>query len=117
MAATSSRTRPDSGDAPHLAAHPPHEVHSVRRRSAMVMGPSSPTTSELVAVSVGFRRLLQRVRLSAGEEEAGLVVQAGLAQLGHGALLDLADALPGELEVLGHVVEGAGLAPVEAVAE
>ena len=40
-----------------------------------------------------------------------------VAQLRHGPGLDLADALTGEVEVLAHLFEGAGLAPVEAEAQ
>ena len=37
-----------------------------------------------------------------------------MAQLRHGPGLDLADALPGEVEVLANLLERAGLTPVEA---
>ena len=40
-----------------------------------------------------------------------------MAQLRHGPSLDLADPLPGEVEVLPDLFEGAGLAAVEAEAE
>jgi hypothetical protein len=52
-----------------------------------------------------------------GQEVAGAGVAAGVAQLGHGAGFDLADALAGEVEVLTDLFEGAGLAAVEAEAE
>src|SRR5581483_12191075 len=52
-----------------------------------------------------------------GQEVAGAGVAAGVAQLGHGAGFDLADALAGEIEVLTDLFEGAGLAAVEAEAE
>ena len=52
-----------------------------------------------------------------GEEVAGAGVARRVAQLRHGAGLDLADALTGEVEVLADLFEGAGLAPVEAEAQ
>src|SRR5580658_9052381 len=44
-------------------------------------------------------------------------VGGGVPQLGHGPGLDLTNPLPGQAEVLAHLVEGAGLAPVEAKAQ
>src|SRR2546426_5407268 len=46
---------------------------------------------------------------SDGEEVAGAGVARRVAQLRHGPGLDLADALPGQVEVLAHLLEGAGL--------
>src|SRR3954454_3022249 len=51
------------------------------------------------------------------EQFAGAVVGRGVAQLGERAVLDLADALPRQLEHLTDLVEGARLAAVEAVAQ
>src|SRR5207253_1673 len=52
-----------------------------------------------------------------GEEVAGAGVAARVAELRHGPGFDLADALPGEVEVFADLFEGAGLAAVEAEAE
>ena len=51
------------------------------------------------------------------EEVASAGVAARVAQLRHGAGLDLADALPGQVEVLADLFERAGLAAVEAEPE
>src|SRR5438309_8750239 len=52
-----------------------------------------------------------------GEQVAGAGVAARVAELGHGPGFDLADALPGQVEVLADLFEGAGLASVEAETE
>src|SRR5437588_10371837 len=49
-----------------------------------------------------------------GEEVAGAGVARRVPELRHGPGLDLADALAGEVEVLAHLFESAGLTPVEA---
>src|SRR5688572_13882060 len=54
-----------------------------------------------------------RGRGSAGEELAGAAVVARVAQLGDRAHLDLADALPGQVELLADLVERGRLARVE----
>src|SRR6188508_614998 len=55
--------------------------------------------------------------ISDAEQFLGAGVGARVTQLRHGPCLDLADALAGEVEVLAHVLEGAGLAAVEAEAQ
>ncbi len=54
---------------------------------------------------------------SAGEEVAGPTLNRRVAKLRHGPGLDLADPLPGQMEHLADLVEGAGLAPVQAEAQ
>src|SRR5579875_1444641 len=54
---------------------------------------------------------------SDAEQVAGPGVGGRVAQLRHGPGLDLADALPGEVEHLAHLLEGAGLPPVQSEAE
>ena len=56
-------------------------------------------------------------RDSDGEEVAGAGVARRVAQLAHRPGLDLADALPGEVEVLADLLEGPRLAAVEAEAQ
>src|SRR6185369_3725372 len=55
-----------------------------------------------------------RSRASDGQEVPGAGVARGVTQLRHGPGFDLADPLPGQVEVLPHLFEGAGLAPVQA---
>jgi hypothetical protein len=40
-----------------------------------------------------------------------------MAQFGHGPRLDLTDALTGQIEVLAHFLEGAGLTPIQSETE
>src|SRR5579859_2698176 len=54
---------------------------------------------------------------SDGEQVVSTRVAARVAQLGDGPGLDLADPLPGEVEVAPDLLEGAGLPAVEAEAE
>src|SRR5438046_2159959 len=82
---------------------PPHAVTCVSCRPVSRSAVDGPVTSATTVHAT-----------SAGQQQAGVVIQPGDPQLGHGALLDLADALPRQLEVLGHIVEGARLAAVEA---
>ena len=54
---------------------------------------------------------------SDGQQVAGADVSAWVTQLRHGTGLDLADPFPGQVEVVTDLLEGAGLAPVEPVAQ
>jgi hypothetical protein len=54
---------------------------------------------------------------SAGGQLLGAAVGRGVPKLGHGPGLDLAYPLAGQAEMLGDLVEGAGLAPVQAEAQ
>src|SRR4029077_10551469 len=60
---------------------------------------------------------VSRGQRSDGEEVARARVARRVAQLRHRPCLDLADPLTGEVEVLAHLFEGAGLAAVEAEAQ
>src|SRR5580704_9513759 len=52
-----------------------------------------------------------------GQEVACTGVRRGVAELGHGPGLDLADPLPGEVEVLANLLEGPRLASIESEAQ
>src|SRR5947208_16875878 len=54
---------------------------------------------------------------SIAEQLAGVAVEGGMAQLGHGPGVDLAEPLPGQAEALANLVQRARLAPVQAKAQ
>src|SRR5688500_12214675 len=86
------------------------------RATAMAGSPTTPRAAVRPPQDVSFGCAPPN-EASAGEELAGAGVGGGVAELGHGPGLDLADALPGEVELVAHLLQRAGLAPVEAEAQ
>src|SRR5207245_6148619 len=96
---------------------------SLRSRWIRVSGPERrpalPVGKRRQVGGVGDRRA-ERGRPPMRSDEGGrgdIAADARVAQLGQGPALDLADALAGEVEVLPHLRQGAGLALVEAEAQ
>src|SRR5438132_3999610 len=77
-------------------------------------GTGAPRPAGSIPVHLRQKGPERAARASDGQQIAGAGVGRGVAELGHGPGLDLADALPGEVEVLAHLLQGAGLAPVQA---
>ena len=71
------RTRSVSSDAPHFAAHPPHDVHSVRRKSA--------NGSTVSATWAAYGRRSEGFVPAGGEEILAGRKPSDLSRLGAGA--------------------------------
>src|SRR5438309_10027895 len=110
----SRRTRPDRA----VTSPPPPRCWFLSPASSRpnCTGPRLETRISGRSSAILPGRLAGRTA-STGQQLAGAGVDRRVTQLRHGPHLDLADALPGEVEVLAHLVERAGLAPVEAVAQ
>jgi hypothetical protein len=108
---TPARGASEATQASELEAEPSLEAADEGVLEATVAGPEAGPGAP---VPGPVRRLARAsVLRSVGEVLPYSTVDRRVAQLGHGFGLDLADALTGEVEVLTHLLEGAGLASVE----
>src|SRR4051794_34353049 len=82
--AANDRTSAANGDAPHFAAHPPHDVHSVSRISVAVFVIGEPGYAHAAdghRLPVPIARRRRRLRRKGGGDGGGSASDAGVRRL------------------------------------